>query len=138
MSIQEYIEITGCINYDKQILDLVLRGIDDLTGIEKFKKLEKLNLYGNHVENIGAVFELKELKLLDIRLNPINSIKGIRNLKKLKYLFLNVKNMNGMSELLHLPKLDIIYDDMVGSDIEIASLKRTLKYKCNIIFMINL
>ncbi len=71
-------------------LDAIARGIEDLTGLENLKGLEKLGLWSNKIGNSQLVHlkGLTNLKFLDLAANkftyiPANSFEGMSKLEEL-------------------------------------------------------
>ena len=57
---------------DATEIDASGRGVTDLTGIEHFDKLEKLNLDDNAVADLSPLYELKQLRSVSLRNNGLD------------------------------------------------------------------
>ena len=118
-------------------LDLSGRGIDDLSGIERFDRLEKadlghnsiqvllnlqigrtretlkeLDLSFNQLSDVSALAELKALEVLDLSGNRIEQIQSLARLTGLKKLYLTGNPLaEGQLEALReaLPDCEIVY-----------------------------
>lgn len=83
------------------MLKLVGNKITNITGLEKNKKLEILNLSENLVDEIKGLDNL-DLKELYLGSNKIENIKNLQKLVNLRILQLENNKISKLSGLLHL------------------------------------
>jgi len=61
-------------------LNCSFAGVEDLTGISQFCRLQQLSLKGNKLTNIDEVVQLTHLRFLDISDNPMSECESIKQL----------------------------------------------------------
>src|SRR5262249_26043771 len=71
------------------ILDAPGKGIRDLTGLEKCKKLALLQLSNNEVSDLKALKDMAVLQSLDLSKNKISDLSPLAGLVNLQYLELS-------------------------------------------------
>ena len=76
MTFKEYIKYNAPVN-ETEFLISDTHKLKDLYGIEKYTKLEKLNIHHTYIFDISPLSELKKLKRLDLYSNKIVDIKAI-------------------------------------------------------------
>lgn len=86
-------------------LDLSSLGISDLRPLEKFIKLDTLNLSFNQIKDIRALLKLKNLVDLNLSANNINSVRGMSELNNLERLNISTNNLIDVDELKTLSNL---------------------------------
>ena len=86
-------------------LGLQENDISDLTGLEKFIKLTKLELADNNIENITILSDLKELESLGLKNNKITDIDSLSNLEKITWLNISYNGIEDIEVLSNLKKL---------------------------------
>ena len=86
-------------------LGLQENDISDLTGLEKFIKLTKLELADNNIENITILSDLKELESLGLKNNKITNIDSLSNLEKITWLNISYNGIEDIEVLSNLKKL---------------------------------
>lgn len=100
---------------DLAYLDLVkfaVRGRKILSKLQKFPKIEGLNLEGNALQEIPKeIGELKQLKRLELSANKLTDLPGnIEELKGLTYLSLNDNQLTTLPmEIIKLGKLETLH-----------------------------
>ena len=85
--------------------------IQDLTGLEAFKKLEKVSLLDNEIEDISPLQDLVNLKHLNLGANSIKDISALKGLKKLEYLYIwnnNITDISPLQDLTELKELSLL------------------------------
>jgi Leucine-rich repeat (LRR) protein len=131
-----YIEICGeRIREDVTELDLFERGISDITPVTKFKKLEKLDLGGNQIENI-YMFQYYSAPLRELRIgnNRISDGTPLMYLDTLEFLDVSGNNLSSVSPIKQLSSLKWL--KLTGNPLtqeQIDELKTALP-DCEIIF----
>lgn len=92
-------------------LNLAKNQIEDvnmLANDEAFPRLEVLNLSGNRIKKLGSVY-LRKLKRLNLSHNLIEDISDFDGSKTLEVLELRSNRIKDVSTLSHLPKLRELY-----------------------------
>lgn len=84
-------------------------GLTNLNSFVKYKNLEEIRLYNNHINDISAIKELKKLKTVYLRQNDISDISALASLKDIEYLHLENNNITDISALASLTKLRVLY-----------------------------
>lgn len=86
-------------------LDLSRNELENAEFIKDMKSLETLKLSTNKISDINFLSELKSLKYLDMNENNISNIRPIKNLKQLEFLYLNWNKINDISPIEKLENL---------------------------------
>ena len=97
---------------DLKELDLNGRGIDDLSGIERFDCLEKANLGHNSIQvllNLQLGKTRETLKELDLSFNQLSDISALSDLKALEILDLSGNHIEQIQALARLTELKKLY-----------------------------
>ena len=104
------------------------RSITNLSGIENFKQLTKLNLNYNHIEDITPLAELTNLKDLHLYINDISNVFPLSTLSDLQSLDLennNISDISPLQKLENLKSLKLGSNNMTDDDIKnIKDLKK--------------
>lgn len=96
-------------------LDLSFNGHNfDLTPISNLTKLEKLNLFGNSINDISPLENLTTLKELNLVANKISNIDTLKNLVNLKTLKLNSNNIEDFTPTIK------YYNNLTDKDFEVT------------------
>ena len=93
-------------------LDLSGRGIDDLSGIERFDRLEKANLGHNSIQvllNLQIGRTRETLKELDLSFNQLSDVSALAELKALEVLDLSGNRIEQIQSLARLTGLKKLY-----------------------------
>ena len=85
-----------------------LRGIKNLTGLEKATGLIHLGLYKNQIVDITPITELTKLRRLDLYDNQIVDITPLSELDQLKWLRLHSNQIRDITPLTQLKQLDFL------------------------------
>jgi internalin A len=98
-SFKDFISDDDMKNFTKEIglffpLSINYYGIETFEGIEKFKELDRLNVFGNKITNLEWINQLKNLKHLNCHDNLIDDITGLENLTKLESLYISNNRLN--------------------------------------------
>ena len=96
-------------------LDLGLRGINDLTGLEFAENIKELSIIFNKVSDLSSLSGLKQLNVLWLGINPIRDLSPIAGLTWLVELRGQGTRITDLSPLSKLTRLKIL--DMPESDI---------------------
>ncbi|GAB2190725.1 hypothetical protein MAH1_23330 [Sessilibacter sp. MAH1] len=85
-----FIEENGVTEYG-QLSNLVCThaGIENLKGINRFRKLKQINLADNQIKDLAPLQGLSSLEKLSIKNNQIKDVQTLLNLPKLQYLDLS-------------------------------------------------
>ena len=105
-------------------LDASTRNVIDLSGIEHCTNLQRLNLYGNQIRNIGPLSNLIELRELVLTDGGLRNIRPLSNLTKLQRLRLGSNSVSDISPLSGLTNLRELY--LWGNRISIIGPLRNL------------
>jgi internalin A len=92
-------------------LNLAKNQIEDiniLANDEAFPRLEVLNLSGNKIRKLSAVY-IKKIKRLNLNHNQIDDISEFDGNKTLEVLELRSNRIKDVSTLSHLPRLKELY-----------------------------
>lgn len=92
-------------------LDLKHNDINDLDGLEQFKKVKELDLSHNNLTNILRLEQLKSLESVNLGHNQLVSLAALSDLEQLKYL--NAQN-NLLDNNLQLINIDAILENRLG------------------------
>ena len=116
-------------------ISLFGRGISDISMLNRFKKLEKLDLGGNDIENI-YMFQYMSAPLLELKLgnNRISDATPLMYLEQLERLDISGNNISSLSPLTKLTKLQWL--NLRGNPLteeQVAELQAALP-NCEIIF----
>lgn len=98
---------------DVTSIQLENHNIKDITGLENFKNLKKLDMSGNVIEDIQPLASLQSLEYLDLSWNEIEDIgalKGLTNLKKLNVSGNAILEVSALSDLKNLEQLYLEYN----------------------------
>ena len=90
-------------------LELLLKQIKDITGLQHAKNLTFLDLADNQITDITLLGELMNLELLVIRDNPIRDITPLSNLVKLEYLNAGGIDLTDITPLSNLTQLRTLW-----------------------------
>ena len=90
-------------------LELLLKQIKDITGLQHGKNLTFLDLADNQITDITPLDELINLELLVIRDNPIGDITPLSNLVKLEYLNAGGLDLTDITPLSNLTQLRTLW-----------------------------
>ena len=90
-------------------LELLLKQIKDITGLQHAKNLTFLNLADNRISDITPLGELVNLEGLAIRDNPIGDITPLGNLANLEYLNAGGINLTDITPLSNLTELRTLW-----------------------------
>lgn len=85
------------------------KGIKDLTGLDKCKKLASLDLADNQIVDVKPLQDLKMLQLLDLGKNKIKDVKPLSGLTDLQYLDLSNNDLDDITPLKPLTRLTTLY-----------------------------
>lgn len=98
--------------FNNEELDLSGLKLNDISGIEKFSKLKKLNLSDNRIKNLLPISGLKDLEELNINNNKVKNLSFLSKMKALKVLIASNNEFEEVSALakLDLQSLDISYN----------------------------
>jgi len=105
-------------------LDASNRDVIDLSGIEHCTNLQRLNLYGHQIRNIGPLSNLIELQELVLTDGGLRNIRVLSNLTKLQRLRLGSNFVSDISPLSGLINLRELY--LWGNRISIIGPLRNL------------
>ena len=86
------------------------KGIEDLTGIEKFTSLKYLNMSYNNISSIPDLSSLTQLEFLDLSYNNIKDVSNLSNCTSLQELYLKgfeIEDISPLNKLTNLTILDI-------------------------------
>ena len=98
---------------DVTSIQLENHNIKDITGLENFKNLKKLDMSGNVIEDIQPLASLQSLEYLDLSWNEIEDIgalKGLTNLKNLNVSGNAILEVSALSNLKNLEQLYLEYN----------------------------
>ena len=124
-------------SYKENITELSLfgKGISDITPINRFKKLEKLDLGSNEIENIYmfqyTVAPLRELKLGNNRISDATPLMYLGSLERLDVSGNNISSVSPLKLMTSLKWLNISYNPI---DEEALEELRAALPDCEIIF----
>ena len=90
-------------------LELLLKQIKDITGLQHAKNLTFLDLADNQITDITPLGELMNLEVLVIRDNPIGDITPLGNLAKLEYLNAGGIDLTDITPLSNLTELQTLW-----------------------------
>lgn len=106
-------------------LDISGNNINDISKLKELKKLSELKANGNYIQDINNLELLTELNYLDVSNNDIKEISALQNLSNIKYLYLKNCNLSDISSIQNINNL--IELDISGNSIsEIDSIKNKL------------
>ena len=147
MSTCLYDSINLTIKSDKsefeKILELsyIVGGIQDITGIEYFTNLQKINFNGSNISDISPISNLTNLKSLELQyaiLQDLSVLESLINLEALDLSFVNLEN-NDLSYLSNLNNLKILCLnglDISGEDLikikDLTTLEQLQLAMCNL------
>ena len=86
-------------------INLGERRISNITGLEKFTSLEKIDLCNNSIQNIAPLTSLANLKEINLNHNKVSSLANISNLTALEHLSLYNNKVRDFSPLLGMTSL---------------------------------
>ncbi|MFC1846794.1 leucine-rich repeat domain-containing protein [Chloroflexota bacterium] len=92
------------------VLEVIERGISDLSGLEYCTKLRKLNLQGNaiiDIEPLAGLNQLQELYLDDNYVSDLSPIMGLNSLRRLDILNNDIVDVSPLTGLANLGWLDL-------------------------------
>ncbi len=124
-------------SYKENITELSLfgKGISDITPINRFKKLEKLDLGSNEIENVYmfqyTVAPLRELKLGNNRISDATPLMYLGSLERLDVSGNNISSVSPLKLMTSLKWLNISYNPI---DEEALEELRAALPDCEIIF----
>jgi Leucine-rich repeat (LRR) protein len=106
-----------------QIQDYGLTKVPE--GINKLKKLRRVDLNENKISEIKELYKLGELQRLDLFSNKIDSLNGIGRLKHLDTLIVNYNKIVDVSPLENVPSLTYIglYNNPLSKESEKALIR---------------
>ena len=116
-------DLTGLEKFRKlQVLYLQNNQISDISALSNLTNLQELYLYTNQISDISAVSGLTKLQTLDLHSNQISDISALSNLTKLQKLYLNYNQISDISALSNLTNLTTLsLGDNQISDISAVS-----------------
>ena len=91
-------------------LSLINKGITDITGLEKFTKLQTLFLNNNQISDISALSGLTNLQTLylnDNQISDISALSGLTNLQELHLYKNQINKIDAISGLTNLQELHL-------------------------------
>lgn len=91
-----------------KIINAQNRDINDLTGLENFTSLTKLQLNQNYITDISPLKRLTQLKYLDLYNNDISDIVPLAQLSQLKVLLLHNNHIHDISPIGELKQLEYL------------------------------
>lgn len=89
--------------------DKGIKGIKDLTGLEKCPNIALIKLSKQEIENVAAIKDLKNIQSLDLSGNKIADIAPLAGLTGLQYLNLENNQVKDLAPLKELKKLSALY-----------------------------
>lgn len=106
-------------------LTITNREIEKISGIEKFNKLEKLNLLYNKINDVEPLKNLTNLKILYLWSNQISNIEPLKDLINLNELDLGknqIRNIDAIKQLTNLRGLCLGGNKLKGNIDELKNL----------------
>jgi Leucine-rich repeat (LRR) protein len=94
--------------YRYRKLELINKGINDLSGIKYFHNLRELFLINNNISDISELEELEHLGVLNLSCNQISDFSSLSHLKELIYLFLDYTGVEDLTFLDPLNELVVL------------------------------
>lgn len=88
------------------VLEAPLSGISNLEGLEHCTALERLDLHGNCIADIGPVGALRQLRELNLHDNAISDVTPLRHLEQLELLWLSRNAISNIAALAENTGLD--------------------------------
>ena len=85
------------------------RGIENLTGLEKCRKLSEVRLTGNKIKDLKPLEECVDIQSLDLAKNQIADIAPLAKLVKLQYLQLEDNQIQKIDAVASLKALNALY-----------------------------
>ena len=98
---------------DALMVTAAMKDISDLTPLQAFTKLERLDLPNNSVSDLSPLAGLKHLKVLDLSNNKIENITPLAGCSALKELDLSgnsIADLSALADLTNLTTLKIAYN----------------------------
>ena len=92
-------------------LELINKGINDLTGLEFATNLRELNFEANKVSDLSPIAGLSELRVLNIVNNQISDLSPIAELKEMNYLVINHNPISDISAIIGLTQIKLLADE---------------------------
>jgi hypothetical protein len=90
------------------MMDLSESYISDLSQVQLFKELKKLNLSRTPIQNVGPISELENLEILDLSFTAVRSATPLEKLKRLLELYLDYSECDQLFDVTLLPNLKIL------------------------------
>ncbi len=91
-------------------LYLVDKGIKNISGLEHFKNLQRLDLGGNEISDLSPLASLVNLEILSLGRNRITDVSPLASLTKLKVLHLynnDITDVTPLASLIYLETLSL-------------------------------
>ena len=92
-------------------LDLSNKGINNLSGLEKFEGLQFLYLNNNNITDIDVLWNLKQLYFLDVSYNNLENLGDIQEIHTLEGLYANYNKINNLGNIQLLYNLNMLLLD---------------------------
>ena len=115
-------------------LRLSFKNISNITGLEYFSNLSKLDLGSNQVSDISHLSNMIKLTMLTLSSNQISDVNVLSNLTKLETLSLNdnqIKDISALKELKYLSFLELYNNEISVLPEFISNYFSTLDLKDN-------
>ena len=103
-------------------LELINKGINDLTGLEFATNLRELNFEANKVSDLSPIAGLSELRVLNIVNNQISDLSPIAELKEMNYLVINHNPISDISAIIGLTQLSYLQMSHIAGVSDISPL----------------
>lgn len=107
---------------------LMNKGIQNIYGLQYFRSLKKLSLYGNKVADISPLGDLTKLTSLNLSRNKISDIQSVQRLTGLTVLRVDANQISDITPVQNLTFLTTLgcWDNQIE---DISSLKKLTKLK---------
>lgn len=107
---------------------LMNKGIQNIYGLQYFRSLKKLSLYGNKVADISPLGDLTKLTSLNLSRNKISDIQSVQRLTGLTVLRVDANQISDITPVQNLTSLTTLgcWDNQIE---DISSLKKLTKLK---------
>lgn len=89
-------------------LDLSYNKISDLSELTKLKNLQELIIYNNKIKDVTELAKIDTLKKIDVSSNLITNVEPLTAMKNLVELDVNDNKITDVSPLTKLPKLKVL------------------------------